>query len=408
MQWGTEEYPIKFGNEVEGDSCLAELNDGEEKANDNQDAQASEEEKSEEDDLEKDENNEVVTSPVSKEDLNKVDGLIPTSKTVTPARTLMRTSAAFFRDEETLCEMRRELRQQKKALTNQVRILKLQLIEKEQVAASLQSDLQPLKTSATLANVLDQVSESIKHRRNGGHHAKRSMTPRTAVEWSERALAKKLENQGLAEELVALKTAVQNKQLTIQRKQRQRDELRAKVAGFPRRHVCTLVDYQNEISQLLEEKRVLESQLPSNPVDKQEPKSTTKIALQNELMGLEVTAEGYKEQLRQWNLKLDCEKARLSPLETRLASLQLELQQYEDSQVLLHSVFLQLSPEPVDGCVSLEAALTAFRTLAPFDQDALSTEEMVARLKESSIEQQRISFSQFVTAYDCLCKSERN
>ncbi|ETL80356.1 hypothetical protein L917_19150, partial [Phytophthora nicotianae] len=131
----------------------------------------------------------------------------------------------------------------------------------------------------------------------------------------------------------------------------------------------------------------------------------------SELTSLEVTTERYKEELRQWHLKIDCEKARLAPLEARLASLQQELRRYEDSQVLLRSVFLRLGPDKRDGSVSLEAALTAFQTLTPLDRDALTAEEMVIRLKEGGIislnqeDQQRLSFAQFVTAFSCLFKT---
>ncbi|KAG2769038.1 hypothetical protein PC129_g3740 [Phytophthora cactorum] len=368
--------------------------------------------------LEQDSDEEAANPIAKKEDLASITATTKPQKAVKPARAFMRTSAAFFRDEDTLREMRQDLRQEKRTLTNQVHILTMQLAEKEQVAAALKSELQGLKTSAMLANVMRQVPRFTTLSGSSSGTVKGLSKPKTAAEWGERVLDQKLENQILAEELLALKTAVQDKQLSVQRKQKQRDEMSAKLSRVPRRHLCTLVDLQLEISRLLEEKRALEIQpRPSSSRAKPEKMSSlnvsasTKAVLQNELTSLEVTTERYKEELRQWHLKIDCEKARLAPLETRLASLQLELQRYEDSQVLLRSVFLRLGPDKRDGCVPLEAALSAFQTLTPLDRDALAAEEMVVRLKESSIlslnegDQQRLSFTQFVTAFSYLFKS---
>ncbi|OWZ12650.1 hypothetical protein PHMEG_00014149 [Phytophthora megakarya] len=329
----------------------------------------------------------------------------------------MRTSTAFLRDEDELREMQQELRREKKTLTNQLHTVTMQLAEREQVSAALKSELKQLKTSAALANVMRQVPRSATLSSSGMF--REQSKPRTAAEWGERVLDQKLENQCLAEDLLALKTAVQDKQLAVQRKQKQRDDMNTKLARVPRRHLCTLVDLQVEIGRLLEEKRALETQsLRTSPQMEPEKLSagkleaSTKTALQNELTSLEITTERYKEELRQWELKIDCEKARLAPLETRLESLQQELQRYEDSHVLLRSVFLRLGPASRDGCVALDAALAAFQTLTPLDRPELSSQDMLVRLKEANIfssdglfEQQRVSFTQFVDAFGCLYKS---
>ncbi|GMF24129.1 unnamed protein product [Phytophthora lilii] len=335
------------------------------------------------------------------------------------ARAFMRSSAAFFRDEDTLREMRQELRHEKRTLANQLQTLTMQLAEKQQVSAALKGELQQLKTSAALANVMRQVPRSVSFSGSPSGTLKSLSKPKTAVQWGERVLDQKLENQCLADDLLVLKTAVQEKQLAIQRKQKQRDEMNTKLARVPRRHLCTLVDVQVEIARLLEEKRALESQSPphSSRIEMEtlatsEAGTATKTALQNELASLEITAERYKEELRQWALKIDCEKARLAPLETRLASLQEELRRFENSQVLLRSVFLRLVPDVRDGCVPSEAALAAFQTLAPLDRPTLSVEDMIIRLQARGIvssdianQSQRFSFAQFVDAFDCLFKS---
>ncbi|KAG7394528.1 hypothetical protein PHYBOEH_005053 [Phytophthora boehmeriae] len=340
----------------------------------------------------------------------KPENAQPTSKrsqrSVKSAAAFMRNSAAFFRDEETLREMQRELLQEKKSLTHQVHTLTLQLSEKEQLSTALKAELQQLKTSATLASVMLQ-------HKTAPDLSKGTTKPKTMAQWSERVFDQKLENQRLAEELLVLKTTVQDKQIAVQRKQQQRDEINAKLARVPRRHLCTLVDLQVEIARLLEEKRSLEAQSPrpfspGNDETQAMVKSGafTKSKLQNELTSLEITAERYREELRQWELKIDCEQARSAPMETRLASLQQELRQYEDSQVLLRSVFLRLGPDASDGCVPLEAALAAFQTLTPSDQSVLSTEEMSSRLSErniiSSLDGGRFSFSQFAEAFTSL------
>ncbi|KAL3656783.1 hypothetical protein V7S43_018240 [Phytophthora oleae] len=75
--------------------------------------------------------------------------------------------------------------------------------------------------------------------------------------------------------------------------------------------------------------------------------------------------------------------------------------------MLLRSVFIKLGPDSRDGYVPLEAALTAFQTLAPLDQESLSVEEMLVRLKEGGLldsEQQRFSFAEFIEAFGCLFK----
>ncbi|KAJ8506928.1 hypothetical protein ON010_g19036 [Phytophthora cinnamomi] len=335
-----------------------------------------------------------------------------------PARAFMRSSAAFFRDEDTLREMRQELRQEKKTLTNQLHTLTMQLAEKEQVSAAVKSELQQLKTSAALANVMRQVPRSATLSGGSSGMTRSLPKPKTAAQWGERVLDQKLENQCLAEDLLVLKMAVQDKQLALQRKQKRRDEMSAKLSRVPRRHLCTLVDVQVEIARLLEEKRALELQSPrssSRPekelVTSSKAGVATKTALQSELTSLEITAERYKEELRQWELRIDCEKARLAPLENRFASLQQELKRHEDSQVLLRSVFLRLGPDSKDGRVALDAALAAFQTLAPLDQPTITYEDMAARIKESKIlsavgiNDQRVSFTQFTQAFECMFKS---
>ncbi|GMF50831.1 unnamed protein product [Phytophthora fragariaefolia] len=360
----------------------------------------------------------AVASPTPQEEdsVKSTPSATKQQRSIKPARTFIRNSAVFFRDEDTLREMRQELRQEKKTLTNQLHTLMMQLAEKEQVSAAIKSELQQLKTSAALANVMRQVPRSASLSGSSSGSINGLGKPKTAAQWGERVLDQKLENQCLAEDLLVLKTAVQDKQLSLGRKQKRRDEMSAKLARVPRRHLCTLVDVQVEIARLLEEKRALESQSSrcSSRVEKESTSSkndtATKTALQSELMSLQITAQRYKEELRQWELRIDCEKARSAPLENRLASLRQELVQYENSQVLLRSVFLRLGPGSRDGCVALGAALTAFQTLAPLDQPAVSYEEMTAKLQESNIlslggvSEQRISFTQFLQAFEYLFK----
>lgn len=411
------EHPIKFLPELESGRTVGDEEDQEE--NNESDSENYEEEEEEYDDNheneEQDEREDSAhedSSPIpEKREILKADQPIKPQKVVKPARAFMRTSAAFFRDEDTLREMQTDLRQEKKLLLNQVHVLSMQLVEKEQVSTALKRELQQLKTSTALANAMRQIPKSVALSSSSSSSIRGQSRPRTAVEWSERVLDQKLENQSLAEELLALKAAVQDKQLSVQRKQKRRDEMATKLARVPRRHLFTLVDLQVEISRLLEEKRSLECKPDSSSkpelLSGVKVNTSTKAALQNELTSLEITTERYKEELRQWELKIDCEKARLAPLEARLASLQQELRRYEDSQVLLRSVFIKLGPDPRDGHVPLEAALTAFQTLAPLDQESLSVEEMLIRLKKGGLldsEQQRLSFAQFVEAFDCLFK----
>jgi hypothetical protein len=422
------EHPIRFltgGRSGRSESASAAVESGTEDEVDNNgassrtdpDEEAEEYEEEHDEEQQEDpgeQSGEEVRPALEKEDT----GPIP-SKPVKPARAFMRKSAAFFRDSDTLKEMRMELRQEKKALTNQVHTLGMQLTEKEQVSAALKSELQQLKTSAALANVMRQAPKGSYLGSSPSGALKSLSKPKTATQWGERALDQKLENQCLAEELLALKTAVQDKQLAVQRKQKRRDEMSVKLSRVPRRYLCSLVDLQVEISRLLEEKRALESQshLPVAPVDVAKAVGarlgvSNKTALQSELTGLEVTAERYKEQLRQWELKIDCENARLAPLQTRLAALQQELQRYEASHVLLRSVFLRLGPDSQDGCVSIDAALIAFQTLAPLDRPAITVEDMRVRLTEGGLassdgelEPWRLSFTQFVEAFESLFKA---
>ncbi|CEG45910.1 uncharacterized protein PHALS_02244 [Plasmopara halstedii] len=427
-QWefDKEEYPIRFlskveSKEVETDPIAdmiqgnnyhanvttrsnseSEISYSDDTDSEQEDLQMEQSDSKASDDLEEERHNLKAASRTSgKENAMKSDFMVSTNfKSVNPARAFMRTSTIFFRDEESLREMRQKLRQEKKLLTNQIHILKLQLTEKELVAASLQTDLRNLHTSAALANVMHEVPKSANFSSKCGN----SFKPRTAVEWNERILDQKLENKSTSNELVILKTAVQDKQFAIKRKERQRDELSAELARVPRRYLCTLVDLQIEISQLLKEKRLLDCH--SQPsLESDDKGTTTTAALQNELAGLEVTTERYKDQLRQWHFKMDCEKARLAPLQERLVSLHQELECYKDSQTLLRSAFLLLEPDSCDECVSLDGSLTVFQMLTPPGRDALSVEEMAARLKESGIEQQRFSFTQFVAAFNCLCNS---
>ncbi|KAE9319832.1 hypothetical protein PF008_g18171 [Phytophthora fragariae] len=389
-----------------------DYNDGEEEYGDDQNDDVEPADQLEE------EEEEVTPTPAPELEDPSVQSTKQQQRPIKPARAFMRSSAAFFRDEDSLREMRQKLRHEKKTLTNQLHTLTMQLTEKEQVSTAIKSELQQLKTSAALANVMRQVPRSAVLTGSPSGSTKGLAKPKTTAQWGERVLDQKLENQSLAEDLLVLKMAVQDKQLLLQRKQKRRDEMSAKLARVPRRHLCTLVDVQAEIARLLEEKRALESQSSrsSSRVEKELVTSSkagtaTKTALQSELASMEITVERYKEELRQWELRIDCEKARMAPLENRLSTLQQELKRYEDSQVLLRSVFLRLGPDSRDGCVALDAALIAFQTLTPLDQPIRSYEDMSIRLNESKIlsaggkNEQRVSFTQFTQAFEWLFKS---
>ncbi|KAF4318765.1 hypothetical protein BBO99_00007080 [Phytophthora kernoviae] len=155
-------------------------------------------------------------------------------RSVKPAAAFMRNSAAFFRDEETLREMQQELRHEKKTLTHQVHTLTLQLSEREQLSVALKAELQQLKTSATLASVM------LQHKTTPGI-SKGPTKPKTVAQWNERVFDQKLKNQRLAEELLMLKTTVQDKQIAVQRKQQQQDEANAKLARPGLFHPCMVI-----------------------------------------------------------------------------------------------------------------------------------------------------------------------
>lgn len=109
-------------------------------------------------------------------------------------------NAVFFRDEETLREMKKTLQAEKKTLAHEYQTLAKQLVEKEHLSASLKRELQDLKTHVTLASVLGHASSATTSK------GSRSI-PKTSSDWSERVLDQKLQNKQLKQEVVDVRVA---------------------------------------------------------------------------------------------------------------------------------------------------------------------------------------------------------
>lgn len=115
------------------------------------------------------------------------------------------TNAVFFRDEETLRDLRRTLQQEKRALTHERETLSSQRIEREQRTATLKRELHDLKTRVTLASVLSHAPLSAGAQRSA---------PQTAAEWSERVLDQKLQNKQRKHELAEVRVVQRHSSLS--------------------------------------------------------------------------------------------------------------------------------------------------------------------------------------------------
>lgn len=146
---------------------------------------------------------EEKSSPVAKSQ-PKSSLMSPTTSNNPPAKqqprkaTLYVNNTLFFRDEESVREMRKALQIEKKTLVHEHETLARQLVEKEQLAVNLKRELSDLKTRVTLASVLGLAPSSTA----GGQ----SSVPKTASDWSERVLNQKLLNKQTKQEIVEVRT----------------------------------------------------------------------------------------------------------------------------------------------------------------------------------------------------------
>lgn len=147
-------------------------------------------------------------SPVAKSQAKSSPASPPTTSNQPPpvyqqqARkaTLYVSNALFFRDEESVREMRKSLHMEKKTLIHDHETLARQLVEKEQLSTNLKRELNELKTRVTLASVLGHASSSSTA---GGQS---SFNPKTSSDWSERVLDQKLQNKQTKQEIVEVRT----------------------------------------------------------------------------------------------------------------------------------------------------------------------------------------------------------
>lgn len=121
----------------------------------------------------------------------------PKPRARTAAATLHVSNAVFFRDAETLREMRQTLELEKQTLAHEHAALEQQLRAKQTRSASLKRELEDLKTRVTLASVLNQTSSSSSSMSSRGM----APAPQTAADWRERVLDQKLETQQRKQEL---------------------------------------------------------------------------------------------------------------------------------------------------------------------------------------------------------------
>lgn len=124
----------------------------------------------------------------------------PSAKQQPPRKpALYANNAVFFRDEETLRDMRKTLQQEKAALAHERQTLATQLADKEQLSTTLKRELQELKNRVTLASVLGHAAST-----SGSPNS----TPKTASDWSERVLDQKLQNKQRKQELAEVRCSV--------------------------------------------------------------------------------------------------------------------------------------------------------------------------------------------------------
>lgn len=338
------------------------------------------------------------------------------TKPIKPATRAVSKGSVFFRDEETLREMKRSLEQEKRDLTHDRASLATQLADKEQVAAELKRELQQLKAKLSLSSALHASSSASTSARQ----------PKTAAEWKQRAMDQKLENEQLQHDILVLKTAVQEQQARVRDKYQRCEQLKARVARVPRRDLLTLVELRVEIAQLLQRKRELEagaratqkldqSKVRFNNSDKQSHRDSggNRTTPEKELAKLELSITQAQEDARRWRTKFECEQARLQPMRERLVGLHRELEKYHDANVLLRSLFMRLDTDG-DTFVDRNIALEAFAMLAPPEHEfaGLTAAELEARLgvkQQHSVSNSKstdqLTFAQFVDAFDALFKS---
>ncbi|GLD98216.1 hypothetical protein PINS_up006913 [Pythium insidiosum] len=302
---------------------------------------------------------------------------------VRSARAVNVKSAVFFRDDETLREMKTALQREKKVLQEQLTSLKQRVEEKEHQSSALRRELRDLKAQFTLGSLsISSITKS-------------PVLPKTASEWMQRITEFKLQNRQLKQALATRQSERQRKSTTLRQLEQRREELQTRLSRVPRRELCSLTEIQSEIAHLLSEKRELDAQVakktkaPSNqnPFPKHDaaagPVSTSeKASLEKQLRALDDRVGAAHDDLEHWRLSYERECARMAPVETRLRELQTQLTTYRRSQVLLRSLFLRADTER-RGRISLDAAVDALITVQTAN-DLRSREDLMQTLMKTS------------------------
>lgn len=331
----------------------------------------------------------------------KMDEL-PRAKTRPVGRALKGGSAPFFRDEEALREMKRTLEIEKHELTHALAALKIQQESRQRESSELKRELNQLKTQVSLASALNLPSSTA---------SLAMLKPTTAMQWKQKVLDMKLDNEQRQHEVVGLKTASQELQRSVNETKERIEKLRDILARVPKRELLTLVDVQVEIAQLLQTKRELEvtaakkaraapkQRARKSPTEDENERDSesNRTAIEKQLAQLELSVTRSEEETRAWKIRLECERAKLQPMRDRLGSLRSELIRFHSNEkgrsVLLRSLFLRLDTDG-DGLVDRSATVEAFELI--LGSKAANAAQQIG---DSEI---GITFEQFTDAYQAF------
>lgn len=205
------------------------------------------------------------------------------------------------------------------------------------------------------------------------------------------------------------------KKTAVAKFQKTRKQHQDALARVPRRDLCTLVDMQVELAQLMAQKRALEAQKPSSTgsagkVSLASADAAQKQQLEDELCRLEGSVTSTKDEIHASKLRYERQQACIRPLQDRLMQLQQELKVHQDGNVLLRSVFQRLHPTVRDGSqqVPVQAALEALAQLAPNavaepNQPPVDLESIRQELQQQKmLPDETMAFEQFVHCFQVL------
>ncbi|KAF0695149.1 Aste57867_14046 [Aphanomyces stellatus] len=300
----------------------------------------------------------------------------------------------FYRDKETLVEMKAKLEARKKALSDELARLKTEVSAAESTSVTLKQTIADLTTKLTVAQLQTRPAPPTK--------------PQSV---DEQMLELEVKKRLMIKETNELKAAMVDVKKRVDERKKKLQAAQAELNSLPDYCRYTLAEAEIEKTNLLKLKASLEAELRE-----QSPAAVAETAeaarLKQELVDCDTRMQSLKAESRYWKRLLEQELAKIEPLKARHASIQAQLARFRESKTLLRVAFDHIDVDK-NGTLSLDETVQVLKMLVPptpndsGDADVGVTDDRVRAYfaQSDTNHDQRVDFNEFCLAFERLCKT---